>query len=122
VWLTIQEKCTVEPVIGIIKATLGFRQFSVRGLASVNGEWTLVCLAYNIKRLHTLLSGTVPAGVRAAQVAAALADAVHRWLAMLRWKRPRSFAQAAAALAGLCTAVVRWTISSCLCELSPTGC
>ncbi len=47
-------KCTVEPVIGIIKAVLGFRQFSLRGLAPADGEWCLVCLAFNLKRLHTL--------------------------------------------------------------------
>ena len=47
-------KSTVEPVIGIIKEVLGFRQFSLRGLFPASGEWTLVCLAYNLKRLHTL--------------------------------------------------------------------
>ena len=47
-------KSTVEPVIGIIKEVLGFRQFSLRGLLAVGGEWTLVCMAYNLKRLHTL--------------------------------------------------------------------
>jgi len=47
-------KCTVEPVIGIIKEVLGFRQFSLRGLAAVAGEWCLVCLAFNLKRMHTL--------------------------------------------------------------------
>lgn len=47
-------KCTVEPVIGIIKAVLGFRQFSLRGLAAADGEWALVCLAFNLKRMHTL--------------------------------------------------------------------
>lgn len=50
-------KCTVEPIIGIIKETLGFRQFSLRGLLAVAGEWCLVCLAYNLKRLHVLLAG-----------------------------------------------------------------
>lgn len=50
-------KCTVEPIIGIIKETLGFRQFSLRGLVAVAGEWCLVCLAYNLKRLHVLLAG-----------------------------------------------------------------
>ena len=50
-------KCTVEPVIGIIKEVLGFRQFSLRGLAGAAGEWCLVCLAFNIKRLHVLLQG-----------------------------------------------------------------
>jgi transposase len=49
-------KSTVEPVIGIIKETLGFRQFSLRGLLAAAGEWCLVCLAYNLKRLHVLLS------------------------------------------------------------------
>jgi transposase len=47
-------KCTVEPVIGIIKEILGFRQFSLRGLWAAAGEWCLVCLAFNLKRLHTL--------------------------------------------------------------------
>lgn len=49
-------KCTVEPVIGIIKEVLGFRQFSLRGLAAAAGEWCLVCLAFNLKRLHVLLA------------------------------------------------------------------
>jgi transposase len=47
-------KCTVEPVIGIIKEVLGFRQFSLRGLAAAAGEWCLVCLAYNLKRMCVL--------------------------------------------------------------------
>lgn len=47
-------KSTVEPVIGIIKEVMGFRQFSLRGLLAAAGEWVLVCLAYNLKRLHTL--------------------------------------------------------------------
>ena len=50
--------CTVEPTFGIIKQILGFRQFLLRGLAKVGGEWHLVCLAYNLKRLHRLQSGT----------------------------------------------------------------
>lgn len=49
-------KSTVEPVIGIVKETIGFRQFSLRGLVKVAGEWCLVCLAYNLKRLHVLVS------------------------------------------------------------------
>jgi hypothetical protein len=47
-------KSTVEPVIGIIKAVLGFRQFSLRGLGAAAGEWCLLCLAWNLKRLHRL--------------------------------------------------------------------
>jgi hypothetical protein len=50
-------KCTVEPVIGIIKEVMGFRQFSLRGERAAAGEWCLVCLAFNLKRLHTLLPG-----------------------------------------------------------------
>jgi hypothetical protein len=46
--------CTVEPVFGIIKAAMGFRQFLLRGLHKVTGEWNLVCLAYNFRRLHRL--------------------------------------------------------------------
>ena len=49
-----RRKCTVEPVIGIIKETMGFRQFSLRGQQPVAGEWCLVCLAYNLRRLHVL--------------------------------------------------------------------
>lgn len=45
---------TVETVFGIIKSVLGFRGFSLRGLEKVSGEWGLVCLSLNIKRLHTL--------------------------------------------------------------------
>lgn len=48
-------KCTVEPVIGIIKEVLGFRQCSLRGMAA--GEWCLVCLAWNLKRLQRLTLG-----------------------------------------------------------------
>jgi transposase len=50
-------KCTVEPVIGVIKEVLGFRQFSLRGVAGAAGEWVLVCLACNLKRLHVLAMG-----------------------------------------------------------------
>ena len=45
---------TVEPVFGIIKAALGFTGFSLRGLDKVAGEWDLVALSYNCKRLHKL--------------------------------------------------------------------
>jgi transposase len=52
-----QRACTVEPVFGILKAGLGFRQFLLRGLKKVSGEWNLVCLAYNLRRLHRLGAG-----------------------------------------------------------------
>ena len=47
-------KFTVEPVFGNIKEAMGFRQFSLRGLTAAAGEWCLVCLAYNLRRLHVL--------------------------------------------------------------------
>jgi transposase len=49
-----KRKCTVEPVIGIVKSVLGFRQFLLRGLENVQGEWNLVALAWNLKRMHVL--------------------------------------------------------------------
>ena len=52
-------KQTVEPVFGIIKSVLGFRQFLLRGLANARNEWTLVCLAWNFKRMATLHSKSV---------------------------------------------------------------
>jgi len=55
---------TVEPVFGIIKAAVGFRQFLLRGVERVSLEWTLVCLAYNFRRLHTLGAGAKLAGLR----------------------------------------------------------
>jgi transposase/phage terminase small subunit len=52
-----KRKETVEPVFGIIKSVMGFRQFMLRGFEKVNTEWALVRLSYNFKRLHNLLSG-----------------------------------------------------------------
>jgi transposase/IS5 family transposase len=47
-------KSTIEPVFGIIKSVMGFRQFLLRGLDAVKGEWNLVCIAFNLKRLYAL--------------------------------------------------------------------
>lgn len=47
-------KQTVEPVFGIIKHVMGFRQFLLRGLDKVAGEWSLVTLAWNVKRMNVL--------------------------------------------------------------------
>jgi hypothetical protein len=70
-----QRKSTVEPVIGIIKEGLGFRQFSVRGLEKVRAEWRLVCSAYNVKRLLKLLAA--PRAQQAvSQATTAVIDAV----------------------------------------------
>lgn len=47
-------KQTPEPVFGIIKSVMAFRQFSMRGLAKARGEWSLVTMAWNIKRMFVL--------------------------------------------------------------------
>jgi transposase len=51
-------KHTPEPVFGIIKSALGFRQFLLRGLDKVRGEWSLVTMACNLKRLFSLAGAT----------------------------------------------------------------
>lgn len=55
-----KRKQTVEPVFGIIKSVIGLNQFLRRGSAAVNAEWTLVCTAYNLKRLWRLYSAGTP--------------------------------------------------------------
>lgn len=47
-------KQTPEPVFGIIKSVMGFRQFLLRGLGNVQGEWRLVTMAWNMKRMFAL--------------------------------------------------------------------
>jgi len=49
-----KRKSTVEPVFGIIKGVMGFRQFLLRGIKKVRGEWRLLQCAYNLKRMHVL--------------------------------------------------------------------
>lgn len=49
-----KRKSVVEPVFGIIKEVLKFRQFLLRGMEKAKGEWTLACMAYNLKRLHIM--------------------------------------------------------------------
>ena len=49
-------KTIVEPVFGQIKQARGFRQFLLRGIAKVRGEWALVCLTHNILKLYRLCS------------------------------------------------------------------
>ena len=49
-----QRKHIPEPVFGIIKSVLGFRQFLLRGLDHVRGEWNLVTMAWNLKRMFVL--------------------------------------------------------------------
>jgi transposase len=49
-----QRKSMIEPIFGIIKHVMGFRQFMLRGFEKSKGEWNLMCIAYNLKRLHTI--------------------------------------------------------------------
>lgn len=51
-----RRKLTVEPVFGIIKHVMGFRQFLLRGFKKVSGEWKLLQCAYNLKRMYVLAS------------------------------------------------------------------
>lgn len=50
-----QRKSVIEPIFGIIKQVMGFRQFMLRGFKKAQGEWRLICMAYNLKRLHTIM-------------------------------------------------------------------
>ena len=56
-----QRQQTVEPAFGVVKACIGFRRFLLRGLAKVSLEWSLICSAYNLKRLHILKTIITPA-------------------------------------------------------------
>ena len=51
-----KRKATVETVFGVIKEVLGFRRFHLRGLRGAEGEWSLVCTAWNLKRLYALVA------------------------------------------------------------------
>jgi len=51
-----RRKSTIEPTFGVIKHVQGFRQFLLRGVEAVGGEWNLVCMAFNLKKLHVLLA------------------------------------------------------------------
>ena len=51
-----RRKGLAEPPFGWIKNVLGFRSFSMRGLAKANGEWSLVCLAVNLRRMHRMMA------------------------------------------------------------------
>ena len=52
-----KRKSTVETVFGVIKEVLGFRRFHLRGLRGAEGEWSLVCTAWNLKRMYALAGG-----------------------------------------------------------------
>jgi hypothetical protein len=50
-WLRRRRQTVAESAFGFIKRTLGFQHFSLRGLAKVQTEWQLVCLAFNFRKL-----------------------------------------------------------------------
>jgi hypothetical protein len=52
-----RRKCMVEPVFGQIKQARGFRQFLLRGLKKVRGEWALVCMTHNLLKFHKVCYG-----------------------------------------------------------------
>jgi len=52
-----RRKCMVEPVFGQIKQARGFRQFLLRGLEKVRGEWALVCMTHNLLKFHKICYG-----------------------------------------------------------------
>ena len=47
-------KQTPDPVFGIVKSVPGSRQFPMRGLAKARGEWSLVAMSWNVKRMFAL--------------------------------------------------------------------
>lgn len=50
-----RRKTIVEPIFGIIKRVMGFRRWSVRGLPAVQAQWSIICTAYNLRKLHALM-------------------------------------------------------------------
>lgn len=83
-------KQTVEPVFGTMKKWMGFTQFHLRGKEKVEGEWLLLALAYNVKRLWTMKQSqkAEKQGKRQSLWAAKAAQGALRWLG-IRWIRPR---------------------------------
>ncbi len=49
-----RRKCIVEPVFGQIKQARGFRQFLLRGLEKIRGEWALICTTHNLLKFHKI--------------------------------------------------------------------
>lgn len=85
-------KQVVEPVFGIIKEIMGFRRFHLRGIPNVQGEWSLVSIAYNLKRLYQLGTrrkgtdeGAQIKGSSALQGKDALASLVYIFAARFLW-------------------------------------
>jgi len=89
-----KRKSSVEPVFGQIKRVLGFRQFMLRGFDRICGEWTLVTMAYNLRRLFQLRGGRakaagqavgrLPGGARGLSMVGSLFHRMTAWGAMIQ--------------------------------------
>ena len=92
---------TLEPVFGQIKQGRGFRQFLLRGLEKVNGEWSLICTGHNLLKLFRCgadLPGRAPLD-RSVRRGSDLAGIVNTVLSAYRpwyeWLRPSPMGVAA---------------------------
>ncbi len=96
-----QRKSTVEPVFGIIKSVLGYRQFKRRGLENAHAEWTLISLAWNLKRMHVLAKPRIKmpvmaackakSGVQGNQLSAFWRNMYQQWFSMTKMHIKREF-------------------------------
>ena len=98
-------------MFGIIKSVLGFRQFSLRGLDKVRGEWSLVTLAWNIKRMFALKAAPSPRSAPSAAIRVLPANSSHHG------NSPQSQIDRLTSFFGHRLAVTLRPIT-----LSPTGC
>ena len=115
-----QRKSTVEPVFGIVKSVLGFRQFHLRGLDRVSGEWTLVSIAWNLKRLFNLQQQSISSPAPRSPARAQPQNAGSRP------SKPRAEAALTRLWSLLHDAATeflnRWPFDAFYTPLSPTGC
>jgi len=80
-------KQTVEPVFGTIKKWMGFTQFQLRGLEKVSGEWQLIALAYNCKRLWNMAKAQKKSEQTNERRGKSLKIAIHTLLRFLRGEK-----------------------------------
>jgi len=94
-------KSAVEQVFGIIKSVLGYRQFMRRGLENAHAEWTLISLAWNLKRMHVLAKPCikmpvmaackVKSGVQGNQLSVFWRNMCQQWFSMTKMHIKREF-------------------------------
>ena len=116
-----QRKSTVEPVFGIIKSVLSFRQFHLRGLDGASGEWTLVTIAWNLKRLFNLRS----AAARTAAAACLKASDKRQKRSISAVGRPKNSKNGShphISRSFLATVFAFCDFAPFVVELTPTGC